>query len=139
MSSEKSRLDYLWTIYKTTFRNNVGQAWAGEKRDKPVRYGLEKGSADLIGYTSVVITPEMVGQKVAIFTSIEDKSEKDRISLEQIIWTLRTKIDGCISEVYKEGVKLSIDEIMALPKRNKSERQDKIIGRLLKCLKNGLI
>lgn len=142
MSTEKQRLDYLWSLYPCTFRHNVGQAWAGGKEFKNekgetviigpqrVRYGLERGAADLIGYTSTIITPEMVGQKVAIFTSIEDKSEKDRISLEQIIWLLRTKIDGCISEVYKEGVKLSIDEIMELPRRDKDLRKEKIVERL---------
>lgn len=64
------------------WRNNVGAfkspngAW--------VRYGLANDSkqmnaaiksADLIGWTPVTITPEMVGQMVAVFTSIEVKEE----------------------------------------------------------------
>lgn len=36
-------------------------------------------SSDDIGYTSVLITPEMVGQKLAVFTSIEMKAEKFKI------------------------------------------------------------
>lgn len=61
-------------------RNNVGVLT--DKTGRPVRYGLANESkalnesiksADLIGWRSVVITPEMVGQRVAIFTSVECK------------------------------------------------------------------
>lgn len=53
------------------FRNNVGQL---EDRDgRIVRYGLCNGSSDLIGWHRVTITPDMVGQSVAIFTAIEVK------------------------------------------------------------------
>lgn len=54
-----------------------------------VRYGLgnissrvnkQIKSSDLIGWTSVVITPEMVGKKVAIFTAIEVKPETFKIN-----------------------------------------------------------
>lgn len=36
-------------------------------------------SSDDIGYTSVTITPEMVGHKIAVFTTIEMKAEKFKI------------------------------------------------------------
>ena len=39
-------------------------------------------SSDLIGWTEVVITPEMVGKKVAIFTAIEVKPETFKIKAE---------------------------------------------------------
>lgn len=77
------------------FRNNVGQAWQGAaKRTKltgqviienahPVRYGLCSGSSDLIGWTPVTITPDMVGQQVAVFTAIEVKEAGGRVSKEQ--------------------------------------------------------
>jgi len=66
------------------FRNNVGMAWSGEvvtlkngdkliKNPRPVHFGLCEGSSDLIGFTTVTVTPEMVGQKVAIFTAVEVK------------------------------------------------------------------
>ena len=61
-------------------RNNVGSI---KINDRYVSYGLGKGSSDLIGWTSVTITPDMVGQKVAIFTAIELKTENDRASKEQ--------------------------------------------------------
>lgn len=80
----------------TVFRQNVGQAWVGSKvtktRDggafianaRPVQMGLTTGSSDLIGWTPVVVTQEMVGQKVAVFTAVEVKrSEGGRTSKDQ--------------------------------------------------------
>jgi hypothetical protein len=46
-------------------------------------FGLVKGSSDLIGWTAIEITPEMVGRKVAVFTACEVKSERGRVSKEQ--------------------------------------------------------
>ena len=51
-----------------------------------MQFGLCKGSADLIGWTSRTITEEMVGQQVAIFTSIEVKTPTGRIRPEQKTW-----------------------------------------------------
>lgn len=47
------------------------------------RFGLGKGSSDLIGYTTKEITPDMVGQKLAVFTAIEIKTETGKLSQEQ--------------------------------------------------------
>ncbi len=54
------------------FRNNIGVATypSGAK----VVYGLHPGSSDLIGWKTVTITPDMVGENIAVFTSIECKS-----------------------------------------------------------------
>jgi hypothetical protein len=60
------------------FRNNVGLFKTIDGRS--VRTGLCVGSSDLIGFTSKIITPDMVGQKVAIFTAIEVKTTKGKIS-----------------------------------------------------------
>ncbi len=71
------------------FRANVGQAWQGKKVEKlpgpgnkrlitgarPFNTGLPPGFADLFGFVSVTITPEMVGQKVAVFLAMEVKDE----------------------------------------------------------------
>ena len=40
-------------------------------------------SSDLIGWTEIVVTPEMVGQRIAIFTAIEVKSEKWKCSNDE--------------------------------------------------------
>lgn len=64
------------------FRNNVGVL--KDARGVPVRYGLANDSAavnrrfkssDLIGWRSIVITPDMVGQTVALFVARECKHE----------------------------------------------------------------
>ena len=60
----------------TVFRNNVGMAKTEDGRQ--IRYGLIKGSSDLIGWTPVVITQDMVGMTVGIFTAIEVKSLKGK-------------------------------------------------------------
>ena len=53
------------------FRNNVGALALPNGRW--LQYGLCAGSSDLIGLRSVTITPEMVGQQVAIFVALEGK------------------------------------------------------------------
>lgn len=66
------------------FRQNTGMGWAGEarrvdrdtvviKHARPLHAGLCKGSSDIIGWTPVEITPEMVGRRLAVFTAIEVK------------------------------------------------------------------
>lgn len=62
------------------WRNNVGAVTTEDGRH--IRYGLandssrmnaEVKSADLIGITPVVVTADMVGQTIGVFTSIEVK------------------------------------------------------------------
>jgi hypothetical protein len=88
------------------FRNNVGTGWAGPatritaanrftigqslqpgdvvvRQGRPLHAGLCVGSGDLIGYSTVEVTPEMVGQRVAVFASVEVKAPKGRVSPEQ--------------------------------------------------------
>ncbi len=55
------------------WRNNVGM-FKEQKSGRWIRYGLFNGSADIIGLKTVTITPEMVGQKVAVFLSVEVKT-----------------------------------------------------------------
>ena len=51
-----------------------------------IHFGLTVGSGDLIGFRSVVITKEMVGQKVAVFTSCETKTATGKVREEQTNW-----------------------------------------------------
>ena len=67
------------------FRNQVGQL-PDPRTGRPVQFGLARGSADLIGWRSVVITPEMVGQRVAVFTSLEVKTPTGRLTPAQQAW-----------------------------------------------------
>ena len=65
------------------FRNNVGAL--EDKNGRIVRYGLCKGSSDLIGWRSVMVTPDMVGQRVAVFVALEVK-DKGRLTQEQQVF-----------------------------------------------------
>lgn len=80
----------------TLFRTNSGKAWMSNlgprgiqrltdgsiliKAPRPVALGLAMtsgdtvpGLSDLTGWTDVVITPEMVGRRIAVFTAMETK------------------------------------------------------------------
>ena len=68
------------------FRNNSGMLF--NREGVPVRYGLgnkskkyndQIKSSDEIGWTPVLITQEMVGKTIAVFTAIEVKTEKFNI------------------------------------------------------------
>lgn len=64
------------------WRNNTGMAY--NEKNVPVRFGLCNESAamnkrikssDWIGITPIVITPDMVGMTIGVFTAIEAKHE----------------------------------------------------------------
>lgn len=67
------------------FRNQVGQL-PDPRTGRPVQFGLAKGSADLVGWKTITVTPDMVGKEVAIFTSIEVKALKGRATQHQQAW-----------------------------------------------------
>jgi len=51
-----------------------------------IHFGLTPGSGDLIGLRTITITPEMVGKRVAVFTSCETKTATGAIRAEQLNW-----------------------------------------------------
>ncbi|WP_062114055.1 VRR-NUC domain-containing protein [Aureimonas sp. AU40] len=84
------------------WRNNTGSGWAGKSFElsagqtyrakggervvmaaRPLRAGLCTGSSDIIGGTPVVVTPEMVGRTVLVFTAVEIKDGTGRATPEQ--------------------------------------------------------
>ena len=67
------------------FRNNVGVARyrTADGREQRVVYGLCPGSSDLIGWQSITIKPEHVGQRLAVFCALEVKSDEGRASPRQ--------------------------------------------------------
>ena len=67
------------------FRNQC-VALPDPRTGRLVTFGLARGSADLIGWRTVVVTPEMVGQRLAVFTSIEVKTATGRLRPEQQAW-----------------------------------------------------
>jgi hypothetical protein len=89
------------------FRNNTGTL--RDQHGRPVQFGLARGSADLIGYRSITITPEMVGQQVAVFASIEVKTPTGRIRPEQQQWLETVQAAGGIA-----GVARSVEDAQVL-------------------------
>lgn len=66
---------------------------------RPLQAGLCEGSSDLIGWTTVEVTPAMVGKKIAIFTALEIKTESGRASKEQINFITRVREAGGIAGI----------------------------------------
>jgi hypothetical protein len=89
------------------FRNNTGTL--KDQHGRPVQFGLCKGSADLIGYRSITITPDMVGQQVAVFTSIEVKTPTGRVRPEQQAWLDTVQAAGGIA-----GVARSVEDALRI-------------------------
>jgi len=67
------------------FRNETAGAWVGKARrmndgsvtiqnPRFILAGLCTGSSDLVGWVERTVTPEMVGQKIAVFVAVEAKA-----------------------------------------------------------------
>lgn len=98
------------------FRCNRGIGWTG-KIERPTRAtqvlvspgdivirkaralhaGLADGNGDLIGWRTVTITPDMVGDEVALFVSLEAKEGTGRLSAEQKNWRDQVQAAGGIA------------------------------------------
>lgn len=71
------------------FNNPVGNGWMGRlvketattvtlAAPRRVAFGLLPGSSDLIGFRTVTITADMVGQRLAVFAALEVKEPGGR-------------------------------------------------------------
>jgi hypothetical protein len=76
-----------------------------------VQFGLARGSADLIGWRTITITPDMVGRQLAVFISIEVKTERGRVRPEQHAWLAAVTGAGGIA-----GVARSVTDAHAILK-----------------------
>lgn len=96
--------DQLSDKVRMVFRANVGQGWTANSKDtfrpsketavvmargdvllrnaRPFSTGLPTGFPDVFGCQEVEITPDMVGQKVALFWALEVKDQASA-SVEQ--------------------------------------------------------
>ena len=88
-------------------RNNTGTL--RDANGRPVQFGLAKGSADLIGWTTRTITADMVGQRIAVFTSVEVKTPAGRVSPEQRQWLEAVQTAGGIA-----GVARSVEDALRI-------------------------
>lgn len=79
------------------FRNNTGAL--RDESGRVVRFGLHPGSADLIGWRSVTIAPEHVGQTLAVLASIEVKNATGQPRPDQIAWAEAVRAAGGLAGV----------------------------------------
>ena len=101
------------------FRANSGMGWTGRKaihtpkglyiKDPRPFHGMPKGHPDLAGWTTVKITPEMVGRSVAIYTAIECKTPNTAVTKQQKQFISVVKQAGGIA-----GLAKSTDEFQNL-------------------------
>lgn len=88
-------------------RNQVGKY---ELKDgRWLTSGLAVGSSDLIGWTPVTITPEMIGRAIAVFTAIEVKAPRGVSSEEQRAFVRAVTAAGGLA-----GFAKSIDQALAI-------------------------
>ena len=111
MASEQSIQQHIRIACSTgatrLWRNNTGTL--RDQHGRPVQFGLARGSADLIGYRTITITPEMVGQQVAVLASIEVKTPTGRIRPDQQAWLDTVQAAGGIA-----GVARSVDDALRI-------------------------
>ena len=95
MTSERDIQAEIWEAmgkFSVLFRNNVGARL--DKKGRLIRFGLVKGSSDLIGWTPVKVTQNMVGKTVAVFTAIEVKTKRGKATDSQLYYIGRVQADG---------------------------------------------
>jgi len=64
------------------WRNNNGVLQ--DKFGNFIQFGLAPGSADCIGFKSILITEEMIGKRIAQFVSIETKSPTGKTNKKRL-------------------------------------------------------
>ena len=85
------------------WRNNTG--CLKDQQGRPVRFGLCKGSSDLIGLRSITIGPEHLGQTLAVFAAVEVKAQAGRTTPDQ-----RAFIDAVAAMGGLAGVARSVED-----------------------------
>jgi len=101
------------------FRNTVGSGWVGPHinmgdgtilitRPSRVTFGLGEGTSDLVGWHSIVVTPEMVGKRVAVFVGAEGKAGRKMPTPEQRAFLNVLQFAGGLPGVFR-----NLDELQA--------------------------
>ena len=81
------------------WRNNVGRLQ--DRTGKWVAYGLCVSSSDLIGFKSILVTPDMVGCRLAVFVALEGKVGRDRLTQEQTAFIATVETMGGIAGEFR--------------------------------------
>lgn len=80
------------------FNNDQGVA---ELNGRKIAYGLGKGSTDLVGVHSIVVTPELVGQRIGLAVFAEVKTATGVVKQHQKDFMQTMRDLGCISGVVR--------------------------------------
>lgn len=110
MTSERDIQAEIWEAighFSVMFRNNVGGI--KDKSGKWVKFGLVKGSSDLIGWTPVTVTQEMVGKQIAVFTAIECKTKTGKATDAQLYFIARIWADNGFA-----GIARNVEDAMKI-------------------------
>ena len=107
----KAVVDAAELMGVTLFRNNVGALQ--DKYGRWVTYGLCVGSSDQIGWQSVTVTPEMVGQQIAVFVAIETKRERGGT----VTGRQNTFIGRVLDAGGRAGVARSVEDLHSILKK----------------------
>lgn len=142
MAAESTVQRQIWLALGSIsrlFRLNTGRAWISNlgpkgvqrltdgsvliKSARSIAMGLAypngdpvTGACDLPGWTTVEVTPEMVGRKVCIFTSVECKRGKGgKASDDQVNWLEQVQKAGGIAGIANspEAARAIIDDWLA--------------------------
>jgi hypothetical protein len=124
----------------TIFRANVGRGWTGQTANmvlnpqvtrltltnpRPFSTGLPIGFPDLFGLKPIAITPDMVGQHVAIFVALEVKDTGGRVSEKQ-----KNMLSFLQQQGARAGVVRSVaDAVRILNGEESNDSQCKAAGR----------
>ena len=93
------------------FRQNTGMAWTGTvshlkdgsvliRNPRPFHAGFP-GLADLGGWRSVDITPDMVGQRIAVYVALEVKLPRGVVRAEQRAFLAAVQAAGGVAGVVR--------------------------------------
>lgn len=103
--------DKAWNANPFTYRNNRGCAYTEDGRY--IKFGIPEPpggrrkdrlkGGDRIGFKKILVTPEMVGKEIAVFTSIEIKGPGDALKTGQRDWHNFVIDHGGISEIWFEN------------------------------------
>ena len=108
-----------WRRYRPDvriWRNNVGAYKL--PNGGLLRYGLCPGSADFIGLHSLVITPDLVGRRIAVMLAIESKAPGKDAEDHQETWLDEVRQAGAIA-----GVARNAEEAEALLREWRDEQR----------------
>lgn len=99
----------------TSIRNKIIEACAAVAESRGgsayrLQFGLCPGSSDLVGLTEIVITPDMVGKRIAVFTAAEVKYGNDQLQEAQSNFINAVRDAGGIGIVARD-VESAIEEL----------------------------